>query len=263
MKYIKLTDTIRAAMQTKFTEIMAGLTVIENDVTVKVSTKDMIDTTDVVFPTVYIEEQASNKLWCYINLCDKEIGWHGTVVREEGNVFRITDVFLFPQTVTAATVTTDDDEYSTWLLSQPDETFNQMRFHGHSHVNMNTGASGTDLAYQQNLLRDVQDFYIFGIFNKRGDINLCIYDMQTNFLYEKEDIEVYDYCTQYETDIATDIKEYVKTPVSQVRPPAGSGYSYSYGDYQRQNQQDKDDKDTEDKWREKYYQQKFEDIYGY
>lgn len=260
MKYIKLTDDIKTAMRSKFDELINSIRVADSNLTVKLDTKDLINTEGVEMPTIVIEEKASTKLWAYVALCDKEIGWHGTVVRE-GNTFRITDVFLFPQTVTAATVTTDDDEYSTWILSQPDEVFNQMRFHGHSHVNMTTGASGVDVAYQQNLLRDVQDFYIFGIFNKRYDMNFCIYDMQTNFLYEKEDIEVQDFCTLYDEAITEEMKAYVRTvtPVTTYKatpPVAGSQTTYSYHQthLSEVGQQEEENKYGKDWW-EKHYGQ--------
>lgn len=213
MKYIKLTEDIKALAQAKFLELINSVSVVESDLTVKVNTKDLINPEGIEKPVIIVEEQASNKLWSYVHLCEKEIGWHGTVVRE-GNIFRILDVFLFPQTVTAATVTTDDDAYSTWILAQDDEVFEHMRFHGHSHVNMPVGASGTDIAYQTNLLRDVQDFYIFGIFNKRGLINFCIYDIETNILFEQNDIIVQDYCSEFDAVIEDEIDRFVSQPVT-------------------------------------------------
>lgn len=221
MKYIKLTEDIKALAQAKFLELINSVSVVESDLTVKVNTKDLINPEGIEKPVIIVEEQASNKLWSYVHLCEKEIGWHGTVIRH-GNNFYIKDVFLFPQTVTAATVTTDDDAYSTWILSQDDEVFEHMRFHGHSHVNMAVGASGTDLAYQHDLLRDVQDFYIFGIFNKKGLINFCIYDVKTNILFEQNDIVVQDYCTEFDAVIEDEIDRFVSQPVATTYQYGGA-----------------------------------------
>lgn len=248
MKYIKLTEDIKALAQTKFLELINSVSVVEADLTIKLNTKELMNTTGIEKPTIIVEAEASNKLWSYVNLCEKEIGWHGTVVRE-GNTFYIKDVFLFPQTVTAATVTTDDDAYSTWILSQEDEVFEHMRFHGHSHVNMGVTPSGTDITYQANLLRDVTDFYIFGIFNKRGLMNFCIYDIETNILFEQNDIVVQDYCTEYDSVIEDEIDRFVQQTVvipqsygtaSKACPPS------NINKYNR-----------EEDWAEKYYS------YGY
>ena len=75
-----------------------------------------------------------------------------------------------------------------WLMSQPDEVFNKLRFHGHSHVNMGVSPSGVDTKYQDDILKNLNDFYIFGIFNKREDNYLIIYDITNNIVYEDKDI---------------------------------------------------------------------------
>lgn len=261
MKYIKLTEEIKAMAQAKFLELINSVSVVEADLTVKVNTKDLINPEGIEKPVIIVEAQASNKLWSYVHLCEKEIGWHGTVERH-GNNFYIKDVFLFPQTVTAATVTTDDDKYSTWILSQEDEVFNHMRFHGHSHVNMGTTPSGVDLAYQANLLRDVTDFYIFGIFNKRGVMNFCIYDIETNILFEQNDIIVQDYCTEFDSVIEDEIDEFVASPVvttySATKTPATTSYAGATG-----KACPPDNKGFDyDKWR-KEYEEKYGSYYGY
>ena len=132
---------------------------------------------------------AWEKLIALVDECDKEIAWHGTVIKTN-YTYTVTDVFVFPQTVTGSTVTSDETEYSMWLAGQPDEIFNSLRFHGHSHVNMGVSPSGVDTTYQEDILRNLKDFYIFAIFNKKGDHWCAIYDVESNTAYDDKDIEV-------------------------------------------------------------------------
>lgn len=164
---------------------------------------------EIIFTTT-----ANKKLIALVDQCNKEVGWHGTVVRdpEKRNRFIIEDLFVFPQTVTAATVTPDETEYAMWLAGLDDDTFNKLRFHGHSHVRMACNPSGVDTEYQDNILQNLKDFYIFGIFNKHGSNWMLIYDIENNILYEDKDI-IYS-CNESEEEVwaAEQIKELVKEP---------------------------------------------------
>ena len=179
------------------------------------------DKAEVIFTTT-----ANKKLIALVDQCNKEIGWHGTVVRdpEKPNRFIIEDLFVFPQTVTAATVTPDETEYAMWLGGLDDETFNKLRFHGHSHVRMACTPSGVDTEYQDNILQNLKDFYIFGIFNKHGSNWMLIYDIENNILYEDKDI-IYS-CNESEEEVwaAEQIKNLVKEP-----PKATTNTTYGVG----------------------------------
>lgn len=169
---------------------------------------------------------ADKKLTALVQLCSKEVGWHGTVVRdaEKPNRFIIEDILVFPQTVTATTVTPDETDYALWLAGLDDETFNKLRFHGHSHVRMACSPSGVDTEYQDNILENLKDFYIFGIFNKNSSNWMMIYDIENNILYEDKDI-IYS-CNESDEErwAEAQIKEFVKEP-----PKTTSALSYSAG----------------------------------
>lgn len=183
---------------------------------------------EVIFTTT-----ANKKLIALVDQCNKEVGWHGTVVRdpEKRNRFIIEDLLVFPQTVTAATVTPDETEYAMWLGGLDDETFNKLRFHGHSHVRMACNPSGVDTEYQENILQNLKDFYIFGIFNKHGSNWMLIYDIENNILYEDKDI-IYS-CNESEEEVwaAEQIKEFVKEsythhPKTTANTTYGAGKTY-------------------------------------
>lgn len=125
---------------------------------------------------------------------DSEVAWHGVVRRPDPNAstFVVEDILVYPQEVTGATVNTDQTAYQSWLCDLDDDTFNNLRFQGHSHVNMGVSPSPTDLEHQSAILEQVEDdmFYIFVIWNKKGDRTIKIYDKVRNTLYETADVDV-------------------------------------------------------------------------
>ncbi len=133
-----------------------------------------------------------------------EVGWHGVVRRSENPAeFIVEDVLIFPQRVTSASTEPEDADYVNWQDSLNTETFNKVRLYGHSHVNMGVSPSSTDIKYRADLLKDVDDFYVFQIFNKKGYISSQVYDVREGILYEGDNVElvveqwnpaVYDLC---------------------------------------------------------------------
>ncbi len=144
--------------------------------------------------TLYYKENAWLKQQALVDNFDKEVAWHGIAKRdeEEENAYIIEDILVYPQTVTGATVNTDQDEYQTWLYSQSDEVFNHIRMQGHSHVNMGVTPSSVDEELYNALLAQLTGdmFYIFLIFNKRGDRTIKIYDMKENIFFENSDVDL-------------------------------------------------------------------------
>ncbi len=142
--------------------------------------------------TITLSAQAYMKIFALVHTYSTEVEWHGVVERTAADAFHIKDVLIFPHKVTSATVISDQTEYEKWLDTLDDNTFNALRFHGHSHVNMGVTPSDVDMTYRYNILNnfgtpsETSDlFYIFLIFNKRGDISGEIYDLQNNALYSK------------------------------------------------------------------------------
>jgi hypothetical protein len=164
---------------------------------------------------IYIKADAYLQMLQLVLKSSKEIAWHSTVVRNNDNSYTITKCLLYPQTVTGATVTTDQDKYNDWLLNLDDDTFNSLRCQAHSHVNMGVTPSSVDMNFYEDLVASLPDnsFYIFLVMNKSQDIYALIYDKITNMLYTKEDIDVIVLDNENEhliEDITTSMSEYVK-----------------------------------------------------
>ena len=142
--------------------------------------------------TLVIEPLAMMKMMSLVAANEKEVAWHGLAYRTD-NGFKVTDILVpFPQKVTGATVDTDDTEYINWLSELPDETFEALRFHGHSHVRMATNPSSTDEDHRAAVVAKLgeDDFFIFMILNKSNEFTLRIYDARENCVYEKSDVEI-------------------------------------------------------------------------
>lgn len=184
------------------------------------------------YPKAKIEvtPEAHAKMTTLTALCQKEIGWHMIVDKLDTGIYRISDVVVYPQTVTGVTVTTDDVDYTSWLYKFDDETFNKIRGQGHSHVNMGTFASATDEAYMTQVLQQIDDYYVFLIMNKKGELYTRVYDFVDNVYYENGDSE---YLIMLEDNIPT--KEWYQSVtngvVKEVVVTTPSTPSTAYGYY--------------------------------
>lgn len=153
-----------------------------------------IDEKNIIKPTLIIKPEVMFKMQALVDESSVEISWHGFVKRDkEKNVYFVYDIALFPQINSAATTTTDQDKYADWIsqyITNPESNFEDMRLHGHSHVNMGVFSSGTDDAYQEDLIRHTEDgdYYIFLILNKKRDICALIYDFEQQILFKNNDI---------------------------------------------------------------------------
>lgn len=152
-------------------------------------TKGKEDKVEITFSTI-----AFFKMMSLVHGFNTEVAWHGTAFRDEKDPkkFRIEDIIVYPQYVTGGTVNTDQVPYQSWLYSQSDEVFNNLRFQGHSHVNFGTSPSGVDLNHQEQIISQLEDdmFYIFVIWNKKMEHTAFVYDFKTNTQYENADIVI-------------------------------------------------------------------------
>ena len=144
---------------------------------------------------LYFTKNAWQKMQALVSGFNKEVAWHGIAKRgddPEKDEYVISDILVYPQEVTGATVNTDQVEYQTWLMNHEDEVFNNIRMQGHSHVNMGTTPSGVDESLYDRILAQLEDdmFYIFMIWNKQGQKTIKIYDLAKNVLFETSDVTV-------------------------------------------------------------------------
>ena len=188
MRYISLTEEMKQDALRQFTEMLQNQRSADTSIKFSFDLKNKTEDAKVIvnFTTV-----AWLKMWSLVHTEKGEIGWHGIVEKVNKGMYIIKDILVYPQYVTGVTVQTDDVGYGNWLHKElEDDQINNLRFHGHSHVNMGTTPSGVDTTWYNEILQGLStdDFYIFGIFNKREDFFMEIYDLAENTIYEKSDI---------------------------------------------------------------------------
>ena len=144
--------------------------------------------------TMVFTPTAFAKMIMLIQGFETEVAWHGIAKRDENNPrkFIISDILVYPQYVSAGTVNTDQQPYEEWLKGLDDETFENLRMQGHSHVSFSTSPSTVDDNHRERLVEqlDADMFYIFLIWNKKFEHTNLIYDMTCNTIFEDKDITV-------------------------------------------------------------------------
>lgn len=181
---------------------------------------------------LYFMKKAYDKMRLYVELCEDEIGWLGYVEKlKDGQGYMVTDVFLLDQEVHATTTELSPsaiiDFYNSLDEEGREKFLNSCKLWGHSHVNMAPTPSGQDDAQGLELSKDVEDFYIRLITNKRGEYNITFYDKQIKAKVMTDEVILYSpEGIQLRKEIQEEIKQKVKKKTySSI--PATRTYDYS------------------------------------
>ena len=188
MKPIMLTQEAKDKAFEMFKKLLDSATG-EGDLKINITTETLLQAQGIEKPIVFVAAAAYVKMVSLINSSSEELAWYGIAHRAAHNYF-IEDILVYPQTVTSATVDADEEKCAKWFMELPDEVINNLKFQGHSHVNMGVSPSGRDTGnWQQfaNLLKP-NEFYLLCIGNKRGEFHWNIYDRAINVHFENKDI---------------------------------------------------------------------------
>jgi len=173
---------------------------------------------------IRISKLAIQKMYLYVKIGQKEVGWMGTLFdeREDKNEFFLKDVYLATQNVSAVTTHLTPDgvgDLMTELVTHPDamDICNNLKFWGHSHVNMGISPSRQDEDTVEELRGEESGYFLRGIFNKQGKIGFSL------FLYD-ENAMIDDPEWYVEDDIPAELEEEIraefKEKVSDTPPPS-------------------------------------------
>lgn len=177
---------------------------------------------------IHFTADAWKKQTALIRHFNTEVAWHGLVRPIKGG-YEIYDILVYPQEVTGGTVETDQVKYQNWLMSQPDEVFNNIRYQGHSHVYMDTFPSGVDLDNQKRMNVPNDDFYIFLIWNKNWWYTAVIYDHGKK--YDQDEVDL----TFDQEDEESEFIKQAESMLTEIKPVKSwydyYGDSYWYGKY--------------------------------
>lgn len=137
-----------------------------------------------------------------------EVAWHFVVERREhaeyAMEYHISETLHFPQLVNASHFEQDDRKcpdcedtrYNRWKMALTDYQWDHLRGHGHSHAMAAVSPSTEDERYQKKMVDAYEDFYLFVIWNKQGDKNVWIYDIDHNVMFEKTDVDITINCDE-------------------------------------------------------------------
>lgn len=221
---IKLTEEFKQKAVERFVEEMDNTRMQGG----KIDYSDTFVYDDERKATVVFSGVAFAKMLMLVHHFSKEVAWHGVCTRddEDASKFYISDILVYPQTVTGVTVDMDQKEYSEWIAKNAldDDRFCNLRFQGHSHVNMGVSPSGEDLHHQSDILDQLPDdgFYIFAIVNKSLSMWFNVFDLRENVVYETGEISVcVDGCNVNMVEFLKEADDMVKT----CRPAASVPYS--------------------------------------
>lgn len=136
------------------------------------------------------------EVWSIIQLaiahCEVEIGWLGLVRKHNETDYLVYDVFIPKQTVSHTE--TDIDESAMSALANEifaaGEDPGNLYYWGHSHVDMGVQPSGQDEA-QVAIYLDSLPVLIRGIYNKRGESNVCVFDTEQHVVFERVENGIY------------------------------------------------------------------------
>ena len=139
---------------------------------------------------VYFAAEAYLKIWALVNAHRGEIGWN-MVIKPYKDGYKVYDIVIYPQQVTGGSISVDNSRYGLWKAELPEEQDNNLFGHGHSHVNMPTGASGEDILQQyEETAHKKHGFWLFQIWNKKGDVNSFFYDLDNELFYPNDQINL-------------------------------------------------------------------------
>ena len=186
-KPIKITEEYQKKLLDEFAEAIRNVRLTDGKISYSKSVK-----LENRRATLCFTEKAWLKMKLLVYKWDKEIAWHGIAKRNGKDKYIISDILVYPQEVTGATVTTNQREYEAWLMNFEDDIFNNIRMQGHSHVDMGVTPSGVDRTLYGKILDQLDDdmFYIFLIWNKSDEKTIEIYDFLENVMFETADIDI-------------------------------------------------------------------------
>ncbi len=162
----------------KITEIISKYTVKASSLVAK--TSSLVEKSPEPSPNVWYTNRAFQKMQTAIIMCQDEVGWLGTVDEVKGG-YLITDIFVPKQTVHGTETEILPEDLAN-IVSEIDEP-EKLLFWGHSHVNMSVSPSVQDEAQTEEYLDDV-DFFIRGIYNKKGASKVDVFDTRTELIHE-------------------------------------------------------------------------------
>jgi hypothetical protein len=139
-----------------------------------------------------------------VNTCKAEVGWLGSV-KKENDRYLVDDIFLLKQNVTGTTTELDEEamhDFFNELIMKDPEKYSSIRMWGHSHVQMAVFASNQDDETFKEYYQECP-FFIRLIANQKEEMKVDIAVKEDGYIYH--DIPWY---IQYPQNIVQAMRSY-------------------------------------------------------
>jgi len=124
-----------------------------------------------VGPSLFIDYMAYRKIMHFVNKSNFEVSGLGKVLfDEESNTVRVIDIILLPQKNTQATTEIDEQAIAKAMFELKDAE-GELRFWWHSHVDMATFWSHTDIETIERL--SAGGWFVSSVFNQQESVRSC------------------------------------------------------------------------------------------
>lgn len=214
MRPFKITKDEHDKLMEKFSAYLKSVCMTTNSLSFSHNIVD-VSNKDKVFVTFSMK--AYIKMRDLVDRFESEVGWFGFIDKISDLEYHITDICVYPQLVTGATVKETNEP---WDDDMPIEQIKRRHFHGHSHVNMAANPSATDIKHRDDQIAMVKSdsFYFFMITNKKCAWTATLFDLANNIVYGTDDILIDVDLGDGEmlSDFVDDAKKMVKTSTPQL-----------------------------------------------
>jgi len=176
---------------------------------------------DASIPKLLISIQAMAKVRTYVDVCEQEIGWMGLLrpmPTEEGQrpVLLLDAPYAPSQEVSATKCDLDpdgDNSFFSWCMTLPPEDRGLVKWWGHSHVNMGTMPSGTDMeTFYEHIENDPDTPFVMTIHNKKRETFCNLYVGMGLYVHNAEIAVYYD-----EAQLIQEAMQEVKTNLREKK----------------------------------------------
>ena len=170
-------------------------------------------------PKIIIPVDIKNKIQFIVDNCDLEVSGLGTVVYDKtANAYRVMDILLLKQEVGAAHTDIDDDAVAQAIYDMRNSE-GELSFWWHSHVNMSTFWSTTDMDTMTKIGKN--GLCVAAVFNKKEEVRGAIVMSPENM----PSVTLYNVDIEFEFEYAFDTLKLLEEIKEKVKPKA---YSTTY-----------------------------------
>lgn len=186
MRYLRITPEQQEKVLAEITEKLKTSVFTSNIFSFSTT---LADTKSKDKVSIIFEPKAYIKMRDLVDRYSSEVGWYGFIDKINDLEYRITDICVYSQLVTGATVKQCNDN---WDRDMPVEMIKRRHFHGHSHVNMGVSPSGEDARHRSLQVENTKpdSFYFFMITNKSCAWSAALYDLAAGIVYDTDDIDL-------------------------------------------------------------------------